>query len=52
MGSGARKYDKECVAVLTMLYKENGAVSGVGSDFLSDWTLHLARTWLAVTQFA
>ena len=43
---------KECVAVLTMLYKKNGAVTGVGSDFLSDWALHLARTWLVVTQFA
>ena len=37
---------KECVAVLTMLYKKNGAVSCVGSGFLSDWALYLARTWL------
>ncbi len=34
---------QECVAVLTMLYKKNGAVTGVGSDFLSDWALHLAN---------
>ncbi len=26
------KMRKECVAVLTMLYKKNGAVSGVGTD--------------------
>ncbi len=31
-----------------MLYKKNGAVTGVGSDFLSDWSLHLARTWQVV----
>ncbi len=31
---------KECLAVLTMLYKENGAVSCVGSGFLSDWALY------------
>ncbi len=37
---------KERIAVLTMLYKKNGAVTGVGSDFIfiSDWALHLART--------
>ena len=28
---------KECVAVLTVLYNNNGAVSCVESDFLSDW---------------
>ena len=39
-GHSAGKFSKECVAVLTMLYKKNGAVSGVGSDFLSDWTLY------------
>ncbi len=33
----------ECVAVLTMLYKKNDAVTSVGSDFLSDRALHLAR---------
>ena len=27
-----------------MLYKKNGAVSGVGSDFLSDWALYTANT--------
>ena len=27
---------KECVAVLTVLYKINGAVLCVGSDFLSE----------------
>ena len=32
-------YEKECVAVLTTLYKKNGAVSCVGSGFLSDWPL-------------
>ena len=31
---------KECAAVLTMLYKKNGAVSAVGSGFFSDWALH------------
>ncbi len=35
--------NKECVAVLTMLCKKNGAVTGVGSDFLSDRAFHLAR---------
>ncbi len=43
---------KECVVVLTLLYKKNGAVSCVRSSFLSDWALHLARTWLVVTRFA
>ena len=33
---------KECVAVLTVLYKKNGAVSCVGSHFLSDWALYTA----------
>ena len=32
--------DKECVAVLTMLYKKNDVVIYVGSTFLSDWALH------------
>ncbi len=35
-----------------MLYKKNGAVSCVGSDFISNWALYLARTWLVVVQFA
>ena len=43
-------FQQECVAVLSMLYKKNGAVTGVGSDFLFDWALHLATTWLVVTQ--
>ena len=43
---------QECVAVWTMLYNKNAAVSCVGSDFLSDWALYLARTWLVETQFA
>ncbi len=30
---------KECGAVLTGLYKKNGAVSCVGSDFISDLSL-------------
>ena len=34
---------KKCVAVLTMLYKKSGAVSGVGSNFLSDWALYHAQ---------
>ena len=34
---------KECVAVLTVLYKKNGAVSCVGSHFLSDWALYTAH---------
>ncbi len=38
------KTTKECVAVLTMLYKKNGAVSHVASDFLSDWALYTANT--------
>ena len=42
---------QKCVAVLTMLYEKNGAVSCVGSDFISDWVLYLARTWLVLTQF-
>ena len=37
----AEIFSKECVAVLTMLYKENGAVSSDGSGFLSDWALYL-----------
>ncbi len=43
---------KVCVAVLTMLYKKNDAVSCVGSGFFSDWALYLDRTWLVVTRFA
>ena len=31
--------DKECVAVLTMLYKKYGAVTHFGSDFLSGWKI-------------
>ena len=33
---GSAKCTKECVAVLTMFYKKNVAVTGVVSDFLSD----------------
>ena len=33
-------HNKECVAVLTVLYKKNGAVICVGSDFISDWVLY------------
>ncbi len=40
---GTDSKSKECVAVLTMLYKKNGAVTHVGSDFLFVWALHLAR---------
>ena len=36
---------KECVAVLTMLYKKNSAISCVGSGFLSDWALYVARIY-------
>ena len=32
---------KEYVAVFIESYKENGAVSHVGSDFLTDWTLYI-----------
>ncbi len=28
-----------------MLYQKNGAVSCVGSDFLSDWALYTANPW-------
>ena len=48
----ACKILKECVAVLTMLYKKNGAVSCVGSDFLSDWALYMANSQPIVVRFA
>ncbi len=35
---------KECLAVLTVLYKKNGAASCGRSDFLSDWAFNHART--------
>ncbi len=35
-----------------MLYKKNGAVSGVGSDFLSDWALYTASPRPIVVRFA
>ncbi len=37
---------KECVARMTCLYKNNGAVSYVGVDFLFIWSLYLPRTQL------
>ena len=35
-----RDSQEESVALLTMLYKNNGAVSCVVSDSLSDWALY------------
>ncbi len=35
--------EEECVAVLTVLYKNNGAVSCVEYDFLSDLSLYTAN---------
>ena len=52
LGIAQANFNKECVAVLTVFYKENGAVSCVGSDFLSAWVLYLARTWPIVVRFA
>ena len=43
---------KECVAVLTVLYKKNGAVSCVVSDFLSDLSLYTTNPQPIVVQFA
>ena len=36
---------KECVAVLTMLYKKSGAVSCAGSDFLCVLALYNTNPW-------
>ncbi len=35
---------KECVARMTCLYKNNGAVSCVGAEFLFIWSLYLPRS--------
>ncbi len=43
---------KEYVASLIGLYKNNGAVSCVGINFLLIWPLYLARTQLLVARFA
>ena len=43
---------KECVAVLTVLYKKNGALICVGSDIFSDWALYMAHPQPVVIQFA
>ena len=42
---------KECVASIIGPYKNNGAVSYVGVNFLLIWPLYLARTWLVFGQF-
>ena len=52
MGSMVYAIHQECVAVLTMLYKKNGAVSCVGSAFLSDKALYTANPQPVVIQFA
>ncbi len=43
---------KECVAVLTVLYKKNGAVICVESDLFSDWALYMAHPPPVVIRFA
>ena len=44
--------DKEYVASIIELYKNNGAVSCVAINFLFIWSLSLARTLLIMSRFA
>ncbi len=44
-------HGKECVAVLTVLYNDNGAVPCVGSDFCSEYKHTLESRKVLVNLF-